>query len=135
MYERPAIMERRRRARVALHWQLTLLRKGEGHEIRSETKNISSEGFYCLCDEAVTPGERLDCVILTPLRAGPESPDVLRLYCRVKVARVELSSDGQKYGIGFRIEDYSVVDSVHQPLAAASRIQCPMVLTVRSSSQ
>jgi len=134
MYERPAIMERRKRARVALRWQLTLLRKGEGHELRSETKNISSEGFYCFCDEAVTPGDRLDCVIMTPLRAGLESPDVLRLYCRVRVARVELSPDGQKYGIGFRIEDYSVVDGAHQSLTTASRSQCPMVLTVRASS-
>src|SRR5579885_3552880 len=55
----PPFKERRRRSRMDLHWPVCLSRSGRTEPVRSSTQNISSDGFYCLCQEPFVTGEQL----------------------------------------------------------------------------
>jgi hypothetical protein len=116
MHEWPPVPDRRKRARVSLRWQITLSRGADTPAIRTETKDVSSHGFYCVTPEPVTPGEHLDCVMTIPVPVCRRSEEVLRLHCQVRVARVS-PVDGQQYGLGCSIEDYSVVHGSTHTLA------------------
>ena len=77
--------------------------------MESRTRNVSSEGFYCLCPELLVPGEELECVILIPAEDPKFREDALGLQCRARVVRVEKSDREGLFGIGCRMEDYRAV--------------------------
>ena len=81
---------------------------GQGGPVSSETENISSEGFYCLCPEPFTIGEELECTISIPSRSGTDGTKLI-LECRVRVVRVETYTADGPVGIGFHIETFSVM--------------------------
>ncbi len=95
--------------RLALRWTVRLRMPGSGTEVQAETRNISSEGFYCISPESVTPGGTLDCAIGIP---SPSSPDRQHyVHCRCTVLRIERISDellGELFGVACHIDDYSV---------------------------
>jgi hypothetical protein len=97
--------ERRRRARVRVHWPILLFPNQIGEDaVPLITQNLSSEGFYCLSGKAFTVGELLLCTLQIPMNdlGAGES----RLECRVRVVRVEKNASEDQYGIACRMEDY-----------------------------
>lgn len=103
--------ERRRRVRADVHWAVRLARHvgRTPVEIESVTDNLSTEGFYCRCDESFVPGEFLECMIFVPTHSRNAQPECLRLHCLVQVRRTEsLAVDGRR-GIGCHIEAYDVI--------------------------
>jgi hypothetical protein len=76
------------------------------HPIESTTKNLSSEGFYCVTTEPFAVGERLQCVIELPADIVASESSV-GLQCHLTVRRVESLHEG--FGLGCHIEDYSLL--------------------------
>lgn len=108
-------MERRRSPRVALHWTLYLMGNGIRHPLRTETRDISRDGFYCLLDQPLQPGERIRCDIVVPTHNALDPGDVVYLRCNAQALRVEKLGAGNAFGIACRIDDYSVVHAVAEP--------------------
>ena len=101
--------ERRRNPRAPLHWTLYLACNGSGQPLRTTTRDINKDGFYCSLDQPVRPGERIRCDIVLPTH-GPRNPDdVVYLRCRVQAVRVEKVGAGMEFGLACRIEDFSVI--------------------------
>src|SRR5579862_9683668 len=83
-----ATAERRKRARVRVHWPILLFLGQTGEDkVETITQNLSSEGFYCLSRKPFTVGELLLCTLQIPTTGlgGGES----HLECRARVGRVE----------------------------------------------
>lgn len=104
-------VDRRRSPRVALHWTIYLNLRQNGYPIRTQTRDISKDGFYCLLDQPLTPGERIDCDIVVPIHGSQRSDDVVYLRCDSQVVRVEKIGTGEEFGLACRIEDYRIVHS------------------------
>lgn len=100
--------DRRRKQRIALTWTIHLTREGEAHSFEAVTKNVSTEGLYCIGEQAFRIGEIVQCVLCIPA-FDPDSPNrKLALHCRARVVRVELAGMHQ-YGVALAIESYKVV--------------------------
>jgi hypothetical protein len=96
--------ERRRRRRFPLRCALEF--EKEGQTFSSSTLNISSQGFYCVVDQALAPGEKLHCrVDVMPGHTSLSLPG-MSLNCHVVVIRSEPHGGGQ--GVACWIENYSV---------------------------
>ena len=102
-------IERRRSPRVALRWTLYLLGNGTRHPLRTETRDISRDGFYCVLDQPLRPGERIRCDIVVPTHNAQNPEEVVYLRCSAQALRVEKLGAGAKFGIACRIEDYCVI--------------------------
>jgi hypothetical protein len=112
MTECTVMDERRKSLRVPVRWTLYLVCKGGTHTYRSETKNLSRAGFYCVLNEPLTAGEHIDCDIVIP-RHTLASDDVISLRCRAQVIRVEkVACDEEEYGLACRIEDYRLIHNL-----------------------
>ena len=114
--------ERRRRKRLALHWRVCLSRRANHLMVESETRDVSSGGFYCFTDENFTPKERLECVLVIPMPNNSDGGERLCLRCRVEVVRVDIAPPGGPYGVACRIEDYSVAHFTAGSLAAGEHV-------------
>jgi hypothetical protein len=123
-----ASAERRKSRRVPLQWTVYVACSGGAPPLRTKTQNISSEGFYCLLDQAVMPGEEFDCDIVVPTHNSPEPDEVMLLRCRAQAIRVDQIGSGLEFGLACRIEDYclnhatgrraTLQNSPHSALAA-----------------
>jgi hypothetical protein len=103
--------DRRKRSRLGLKLPILLLRTESESPLRTETVDISNDGFYCSTTQPIAPGERLACVIALPAgSSGEEGRERLYLQAEVDVVRIVLNN-GSGFGIGCRIFDYSVVKS------------------------
>lgn len=107
-------IERRRSPRAALRWKLYLTGNGTRHPLRSETRDISRDGFYCLLDQPLRPGERIRCDIVVPTHNAQNPNDVVYLRCTAQALRVEKIGAGAEFGIACRIEDYSVIHATRE---------------------
>src|ERR1017187_5409581 len=85
---RLASVERRRNFRAPLHWTLYLACSGSGYPIRTTTRDINKDGFYCLLDHPVRPGERIECNIAVPKHKSQDPDDVVYLRCRAQVDHI-----------------------------------------------
>jgi hypothetical protein len=101
--------ERRRSPRATLHWVLYLRCNGSTHPLRTEARDISRDGFYCLLDQPVRPGERIHCDIVVPTHSSQDPDGVVYLRCNAQAVRVEKLGAGAGFGLACRIEDYCVV--------------------------
>ncbi|HUP04311.1 MAG TPA: PilZ domain-containing protein [Bryobacteraceae bacterium] len=101
--------ERRRSRRVPLHWTIYLACNGAGHPLRSSTRDISSDGFFCFLNHPVKTGDQFECEIVIPTHISRDPRDVAYLRCHAQVVRVEQPVDGSELGLGCRIEDYCLV--------------------------
>lgn len=106
-----SLNDRRKRVRMDVHWTVHLSRKWHGIPVESKTRNLSSDGFYCLSHEPFTPGERLECMLLIPAQERGSQEGALCLQCRVQVVRVETAREDGGFGIACRLVDYSVVQA------------------------
>jgi hypothetical protein len=102
-------LERRRNPRAPLHWTLYLTCTGSSHPLRTTTRNISKDGFYCVLHQPVIPGERIECDIVVPTHRSQNPDDVVYLRCRAQAVRVEKLGASAEFGVACRIEDYCVI--------------------------
>ena len=102
--------ERRRNPRVPLHWTLYLAFNGS--LLRTTTRDINKDGFYCLLDRPVRPDEQIDCDIVVPAHRSQDPDDVVYLRCRARAVRVENIGSGNEFGVAFRIDDYCLIRRV-----------------------
>ena len=116
----PAV-ERRKRARLPLHWRVCLSRRSSHLVVETETRDVSSSGFYCFTEESFTPDERLDCVLVIPLPRGADTGERLCLRCQAEVVRVDIAPPGGRFGVACRIDDYSVAHFTAAPSALSER--------------
>lgn len=106
-------VERRRSPRATLRWTLYLKGASTAHPLRTVTRNISRDGFYCALDRPLRPGERIDCDIVVPTHNLQDPENVAYLRCSAQVLRVEKIGTGAEFGIACRIEDYTVMHGTH----------------------
>jgi hypothetical protein len=101
------VIERRKRVRTRLHWPVLMFRNrpGEG-AIESVTRDLSSNGFYCLTRVPLTEGEELICSIKIPTHDPYGKHSERTLECRVHVMRVVSQESKDSFGVACRIEDY-----------------------------
>jgi len=98
--------DRRKRTRFPLHWTVRLFRQPGKPSVESITKNLSSEGFYCITSEPFKLGERLQCMIVIPGGGSFGLESSVGLECHVTVRRMEKLPSG--FGLGCHIEDYTL---------------------------
>ena len=114
--------ERRSRPRAALQWVVHVSRAGSKHPVASKTRNVSSQGFYCLLQEPFESGERVDCTMVIPIPKSAKPDDVLWLKCQARVLRVESGAAGTAFGIAFQIEEYCVVHLKPMQISPAEQL-------------
>jgi hypothetical protein len=100
--------ERRGRMRLAVSWTIYLLRSTDAYPLESKTINVSCSGFYCFAPEAFAIGESVRCTMMIPSFGIHRREDHLTLECQANVLRLD-RLDGGQYGLGCRIDDYTVV--------------------------
>jgi hypothetical protein len=83
--------------------------QGSAYLLRTTTRDINKDGFYCLLEQAVRPGERIDCDIVVPTHRSQDPDDVVYLRCRAQAVRVEKVGAGGEFGLACRIEDYCMI--------------------------
>jgi PilZ domain len=101
-------IERRKRTRSHVHWRVCFWGGLLTEAIETFTRDLSSDGFYCLSKVPFVPGERLACSIKIPGYQGTGSTLESELECRVQVIRTEAANVDGYFGMGCRIEDYRV---------------------------
>jgi hypothetical protein len=101
--------DRRSRPRAALEWVVHLSRARGQHPIATRTRDVSSQGFYCLVPETFASGERVECTMVIPIPKSGKPEDVLWLKCQARVLRVEATAAAMAFGVAFQIEEYCVV--------------------------
>jgi hypothetical protein len=106
--------ERRRNPRVPLHWTLYLTCDSMAYPRRTTTRDISRAGFYCMLDQPIRSGERIECDIVVPTHRSQDPDDVVYLRCRGQAVRVEKIGAG--FGVACRIEGYCLVRSASERL-------------------
>ncbi len=104
--------ERRKRTRAALHWTVYLKRPTQLEDIRAETRDLSSEGFFCLSPQPFAAGESIACRMV--LGEAGESGELRTLSGRVTVLRVERAGP-HLFGIACRLEDYTLDGGADPP--------------------
>ena len=107
-------IERRRSPRATLHWAVYLMCNGARHPLRTVARDISRDGFYCLLDQSIRPGERIQCEIVVPTHNSQDPDDVVYLRCNAQAVRVEKIGAGAEFGLACRIEDYCVIHGTHR---------------------
>lgn len=105
------VRERRRRARVQVHWPICFIRSGITEIGDTVTQDLSSDGFYCLVNAAFVPGEIRECTLSVPVHHPNSRYPTRPVLCRVRVIRVDAPGTNGFCGVGCRIEDYHFISS------------------------
>jgi hypothetical protein len=77
--------------------------------VSGKTSNVSSRGFYCLFQEPLDFGERVECTLVIPIPKAGKPNAVFWLKCQARLLRVEPGAGDKAFGIAFLIEEYCVV--------------------------
>jgi hypothetical protein len=101
--------ERRIRPRAPLRWVVHVSRAGGLRPVSGKTSNVSSQGFYCLVQEPLECGQRVECTLVIPIPKSGEPDAVVWLKCQARLLRVEAVAGDNPFGIAFLIEEYCVV--------------------------
>lgn len=112
--------DRRRRTRLALSLTVYLTRPGRSQPLSAKTKNISSEGFYCVVEEPFVLGESVHCTIIVPT-FDPRVPDkMMGLDCQTEVVRIEFVGTAM-YGVAFHIScPWRLISAASSPMSSAA---------------
>ena len=113
--------ERRRSVRVALHWSVLLACTGATHPLRAQTRDISRDGFYCIVNRLIQPGDLLTCDLAVPAHDLHNRRDVFYLRCQIRAVRVEKIGTGTEFGLACRIENFRVIHVSGESSQNASR--------------
>jgi len=99
---------------VSLHWTLCLTCDGESAQLRTQSRDISRDGFYCFLNQPIKAGARVKCDIVVPTHSPHEPDDVVFLRCNAVALRVEKLGAAAEFGIACRIEDYCLIRGVSE---------------------
>lgn len=113
------VPERRRRVRAEVEWPVRFHPRNPLRSFDVLTKNVSSDGFYCLLDQPFSPGQAVDCVLFVPIHDPGRREDTLVLCCQVRAVHVDILEGGTRYGVGFHIDHYAVERPVQAESCAA----------------
>ena len=78
------------------------------HPVSGKTSNVSSQGFYCLVQEPLESGERVECTLVIPTPKSGKPDAALSLKCHARLLRVEAVAGDKAFGSAFLIEEYCV---------------------------
>lgn len=98
--------ERRKWPRAHVHWPVEFFVR-DGEPIECTTRNVSSGGFYAVTGWRSSDGDCLDCILSVPAHRSTAAHELLRIYCRVEVVRVDDLAE-HLFGIACRILHYRV---------------------------
>jgi PilZ domain len=104
----PPPTERRKQERLALRLPVRFNSLDGSPAMNCMTENISSNGFYCICPEALVPGERRDVHLSLPARGYSRSGADVDLQCQVRVVRIDSIGTGPGFGVACQIERYTL---------------------------
>lgn len=107
--------ERRRNRRAPLNWLVYIKCESSTERLLTRTRDISSDGFYCLLNQPVRPGEHIECDIVVPTHGTRHPNDVVYLRCKARAVRVEEIDGGLEFGVACRIEEYRVLTNADSP--------------------
>jgi hypothetical protein len=79
------------------------------HPVSCKTRNVSSQGFYCLVQEPLESGELVECMVVIPIPKSGDPDAVLWLKCQARLLRVEVVAADKAFGMAFLIEEYCVM--------------------------
>src|ERR1700726_752832 len=98
--------DRRAHARFPLTLRVKLFNRTDDREgFEVTTSNISSGGFYCVCEHRFTHGKRMDCLVEV-WDSGSQPGGGLGVPSRVRVVRVELAGmEPELMGVAFKMEN------------------------------
>jgi hypothetical protein len=104
-------IERRNQPRTNLRVPLYLLRMEDTIPIRTETEDLSLEGFYCYTERFFSPGEHCQfLMLLPPATKGSLGLGGLCLHGSMQVVRQTTTSD-MRYGLGCKLVSYRVLSN------------------------
>jgi hypothetical protein len=95
--------DRRRRIRTTVQWPVLI--HDDSGVIETVTRNLSSDGFYCVVPWPPALGAHRACTIRIPF-ARPDLAVIL--HCRIRVVRIEIDPEEGRFGMAACIEDYRV---------------------------
>jgi hypothetical protein len=98
--------ERRKRARTNVHWAILLFQDQSSEAVETVTRDLSSNGFYCLSRIPFRCGEVLTCCMQVPTHEPFNNAGTLALECRARVVRRDPGKADGLCGIACQIEDY-----------------------------
>lgn len=102
------MVDRRRIPRLELRVPIVLF-PDDGEPLRTETVDVSNNGFYCLVPRPFAPGARMRFRICLPKQASNGSGRDLSVEGVLRVIRLITRDTTIDFAIGCRIEDYRVV--------------------------
>jgi hypothetical protein len=100
--------DRRRRFRVGLSWTVYFWRSNDARPIEGQTRNISSEGLYCVVNQEFIAGEAVTYTLMVPAFHAERRYDIVRLAGRAEVLRFDPLGAGV-FGLACRVQDYKVL--------------------------
>jgi len=104
--------DRRRRARLALHWTARLLTSDQGW-VEASIHNMSSDGFYCLSESEFPADSTTLCVIVGPAHTPSKSHNFISIECKIKVVYSVPAGPKGVFGAGCRIQEYQFFNCSH----------------------
>ena len=116
--------ERRRRARMQVHWPVRFLRHDPAFSLETTTRDLSSEGFHFAAKAPFAAGESWVCTLSVPAHDPKNSDRILHVHCNVRIAWVHPEMDGTNL-VGCQIEQYRFpnVQNGH-PIASVEPMLC-----------
>jgi hypothetical protein len=97
--------DRRRRARLSLHWTARLLTSDHGW-VEASIHNMSSDGFYCLSENEFAANLNTVCVIVGPAHTPCKSSNFISIECKIRVVYSIPAGPKGVFGSGCCIEEY-----------------------------
>ncbi len=96
--------ERRVARRFTMSLPLRVLpRESRGHELRTQTRDVSYQGLYFLAEAQFEVGSEIEFVLTLPTQVAQSGEVDIR--CRGQIVRVESATNGN-VGVAARIERY-----------------------------
>jgi PilZ domain len=96
--------ERRVARRFTMSLPLRVLpRESRGHELRTQTRDVSYQGLYFLAEAQFEVGTEIEFVLTLPKL--PTQTGEVDIRCRGQIVRVESAVDGN-VGVAAKIERY-----------------------------
>src|SRR5919197_2885048 len=103
------LIERRSHARRNLHVPLFLFPVGSKAPVRTETQNISIDGFFCYCEYPFSPGDHAKFLLLLPRASKDAETSKVYICGDAQVVRVSVGVVPPGYGVGCNITSYGVL--------------------------
>ncbi len=105
--------ERRAQSRSNLRAPVFVLRAGCTTALRTETEDVSMDGFFFYTHEPFAPGERLHFLLFLPAPArSAADAKTVGLQGLAEVTRVVTSPLRSEFGIGCRLVSYRVLPNI-----------------------